>query len=112
MSKIIDFDNYRKEQKSDNIIIKAFDEELEIPSSPTLATMEELLELKDSLSSEGVIPEESVVRMLKELLGKDVYQDLRDKGADIEDAEWLLTQIWTLYRGVQEEELDEDDTKN
>ena len=110
MNKTIDFDAYRAEKKDNNIIIKAFGEELELPPSPPLSTMEILLGLYKKTGTEATIPEEEVITMLEALLGKKQYRKLSDGGLTVSEAEWLIKQLWKQYNPQPEE--DEGDTKN
>ena len=110
MSKTIDFDAYRAEKKDENITIKAFGEELELPPSPPLSTMEVLLGLYKKASSEATVPEEEVITMLEALLGKEQYRKLSDGGLTVSEAEWLIQELWKQYNPQQE--VKEDDTKN
>ena len=103
--KYIDFDAYRREKKKEPIIVKCFGEELKMPASPRLAVMEELIELKNKIGSEGLISEEQTVFMIKALLGEEQAEKLSEKGITIDELEWLLTQIWQQYSP------DKDDSK-
>ncbi len=104
--KYIDFDKYRKEKEDDKIIIKAFGEELELPPSPKLETMEKIIEMMNIEGADSEMPEQEVLNMLESLLGKEQLQTLKEKGITISEAEWLLTQLWQQYN------QEEDDTKN
>jgi len=110
MSKTIDFDAYRAERADEKIIIKALGEELELPPSPPLSTMEKLLALYKQSGSKATIPEEEVITMLEALLGKKQYRKLSDGGLTVSEAEWLIQELWKQYNPQQE--VKEDDTKN
>ncbi|MGM0437493.1 MAG: hypothetical protein ACQEQD_04405 [Bacillota bacterium] len=107
--KYIDFDAYREEKENDKLIIKAFDEELELPPSPRLSIMEKLLELRNKKGDEADIPEQEIFVMLENLLGKEQLRKLIDNGVTTEEAEWLLMQIWQQYNSTDDEE---DGSKN
>jgi hypothetical protein len=109
MSKTIDFDAYRAERADEKIIIKALGEELELPPSPPLSTMEKLLALYKQSGSKATIPEEEVIIMLEALLGKKQYRKLSDGGLTVEEAEWLIKELWKQYNPQPKEQ---SDTKN
>mgnify|MGYP000409113409 CR=1 FL=1 len=105
--KYIDFDEYRAEKEKDKLIINAFEEELELPTSPKLAVMEKLIGMKNEKGKDADIPEKEIFEMLESLLGKEQLRRLIDNGITVDGAEWLLMQIWEQYTPSQE-----DDTKN
>lgn len=97
MSKTIDFDAYRKEKKGEGIKIKAFGKTYELPPSPRMAIMEKLMELRQQSGGAETIPEEELVVMIRELIGEKESKELYKKGVTLEEMEWLLKQIWSVY---------------
>ena len=106
MSKTIDFDAYRQEKEKENITIKAFGEKLVLPPSPPLSTMEKVLSFYNKAGGQAEIPESEVIEMIKALLGTDKYRKLADNGMTVEEAEWLIVEIYKYYNPKK------DDTKN
>lgn len=107
MNKTIDFDGYREEQKEEKLTIKAYGEDIELPASPRLSIMEDLIDMKNKEGKEATVPEEEVINMLDALMGADVRKKLSKNGATIKEMEWLLMQIWQKYNTGEQ-----DDTKN
>lgn len=108
--KYIDFDKYRQEKEEEALVIKAFDKELELPSSPRLSIMEKLIQLKNNQGRDAEVPENEIFVMLKNLLGEEELRELIDNGITTDEAEWLLLRIWEQYNA--EPEADSSDTKN
>jgi len=112
MGTTIDFDAYRQERANDNIKIKAFGEELELPPSPPLSSMIEIIDMNEKMESEAFVPQKQIEQMLKLSLGKNQYKTLMEKGITIEESEWLVKKLWSIYNKSNEEENEQDDTKN
>ena len=109
MSKTIDFDAFREERAEDNIYIKAFGEELELPPSPPLANMLEIIEMNERMGEKADIPQKQIKQMLELSLGKKQFDKLLEKGMTMEEANWLVKELWNIYNKV---DTDKDDTKN
>lgn len=108
MSKYIDFDAYREEREKDVITIHMYGEEIEIPAQPTLALMEKVLEFTHQKEQGEVLADQEIIYMIENLIGKEQYKQMKENGASIQDAEWLITKVQEIYRNVDAE----DDTKN
>ena len=95
--KHINFDEYRAEKAKETIKITAFGNEYELPGSPKVAIIERLMELKKKSGKEAFIPEEQIIVMVKELIGEEDATQLIKEGITVEELEWLLKQIWSVY---------------
>lgn len=107
MSKTIDFDAYREEKKDDVIKINMYGEEIKIPAQPSLELMEQVLDFINTKKQGNVLADEEIVFMIEKLLGEKQYKKLKENGASVQDAEWLIRQINKMYMNVEE-----DGTKN
>lgn len=112
MAKTIDFDNYMEEKKEENITIKAFGEEFELPPQIPLKTMENIIQLRKELGKDGAIPEAQIFTALEQMIGKEALEVLKENDANIEDAQWLLKQIWKMYRTQDEKDAEEGNSGN
>lgn len=108
MAKRIDFDAYREEKKDDVITVHMYDEDIKIPAQPSLDLMEQVLSFINSKDKGNALADEEVVFMIEKLIGKEQYKKLKENGASVNDAEWLIKQITKMYTNTDEE----DDTKN
>lgn len=111
MSKTIDFDAYRAERAKDNIILKAFGEEIELPPSPPLSNMLDIIDMNERLGGSADVPAEEARKMLELTLGKDQFKMLVKNGITLEESYWLIQKMWEIY-GPQGNEDEQDDTKN
>lgn len=107
MSKTIDFDAYRAERKKEGITIKAFGESVELMPSPPLSSVLDIIEMHEK-GDDQQLPAKSVKQNLRAMIGKEQFDKLIKKGMTVEEAEWLITELWNKYNGKDEQ----DDTKN
>jgi len=106
-NRTIDFDQYRKEKKKEPVIIKAFGQEFELPPQIPLKTMESIIELRQKLGKGGTIPEEQIFTALEQMISEEALEALIEEGADVDDAEWLLREIFKQYRTSAEKDAEE-----